>query len=106
MEQGRASADRRGIPAGVIAHAADGNVHLALMVDPEDAAEVEAARALYAELVDWALERGGTSTGEHGIGLGKLDYLEREHGDLLPYLRAVKDAFDPKGILNPGKVVR
>ena len=56
--------------------------------------------------MDWALARGGTSTGEHGIGLGKLDYLDREHGDLLPYLRAVKDAFDPKGILNPGKVVR
>ena len=97
MEHGRACADRRGIPAAVIAHAADGNFHLALMVDPEDAAEVDAAQALYAELVDWALERGGTSTGEHGIGLGKLDYLEREHGDLLPYLRAVKDAFDPRG---------
>jgi D-lactate dehydrogenase (cytochrome) len=106
VEHARACADRLNIPAGVIAHAADGNVHLALMVDPEDAAEVAAARALYAELVDWALERGGTSTGEHGIGLGKLDYLEREHGDLLPYLRAVKDAFDPRGILNPGKVVR
>ncbi len=106
VEHGRACADRRGIPAAVIAHAADGNFHLALMVDPEDAAEVGAAQALYAELVDWALERGGTSTGEHGIGLGKLDYLEREHGDLLPYLRAVKDAFDPNGILNPGKVVR
>jgi D-lactate dehydrogenase (cytochrome) len=106
VEHGRACADRRGIPAAVIAHAADGNFHLALMVDPEDAGEVAAAQALYAELVDWALERGGTSTGEHGIGLGKLDYLEREHSDLLPYLRAVKDAFDPNGILNPGKVVR
>ena len=106
VEHGLACADRRGIPAAVIAHAADGNYHLALMVDPEDAVEVAAAQALYAELVDWALERGGTSTGEHGIGLGKLDYLEREHGDLLPYLRAVKDAFDPNGILNPGKVVR
>jgi D-lactate dehydrogenase (cytochrome) len=106
VEHGRASADRRGIPAAVIAHAADGNYHLALMVDPDDAGEVAGAQALYAELVDWALERGGTSTGEHGIGLGKLDYLEREHGDLVPYLRAVKDAFDPNGILNPGKVVR
>jgi D-lactate dehydrogenase (cytochrome) len=94
------------MPAALVAHAADGNYHLALMLDPEDADEVAAAQALYAELVDWALERGGTSTGEHGIGLGKLDYLEREHGDLVPYLRAVKDAFDPNGILNPGKVVR
>ncbi|MEP7335918.1 MAG: FAD-linked oxidase C-terminal domain-containing protein, partial [Actinomycetota bacterium] len=106
VEHGRACVDRRGIPAAVIAHAADGNVHLALMVDPEDAGEVAAAQALYDELVDWALERGGTSTGEHGIGLGKLDYLEREHGDLLPYLWAIKHAFDPKGIMNPGKVVR
>ena len=106
VEHGRACADRRGIPAAVTAHAADGNYHLALMVDPEDADEIAAGQALYAELVDWALERGGTSTGEHGVGLGKLDYLEREHGDLLPYLRAVKDAFDPNGILNPGKVVR
>lgn len=106
VEHGRACADRRGIAAAVVAHAADGNYHLVLMVDPDDADEVAATQALYAELVDWALERGGTSTGEHGIGLGKLDYLEREHGDLLPYLRATKDAFDPNGILNPGKVVR
>ena len=66
VEHGRASADRRSIPAAVIAHAADGNFHLAVMVDPEDAAEVGAARALYAELVDWALARGGTSTGSTG----------------------------------------
>ncbi len=105
VEHGRACADRRGIPAAIIAHAADGNFHLALTVDPDDPAEVAGARALYAELVDWALERGGTSTGEHGIGIGKLGYLEREHGDLVPYLRALKQVFDPNGILNPGKVV-
>ena len=64
------------------------------------------ARDLYAELVEWALERGGTSTGEHGVGVGKIGYLEREHGDLVPYLRALKQVFDPNGILNPGKVVR
>jgi D-lactate dehydrogenase (cytochrome) len=106
VEHGRACADRRGISAAVVAHAADGNYHLVLMVDPDDQDEVASTQALYAELVDWALERGGTSTGEHGIGLGKLDYLDREHGDLVPYFRAIKDAFDPKGILNPGKVVR
>jgi D-lactate dehydrogenase (cytochrome) len=106
VEHGRACADRRGIPAAIVAHAADGNFHLALMVDPDDPAEVAAAQELSAELVEWALERGGTSTGEHGVGSGKLGFLEREHGDLLPYLRAVKAAFDPNGILNPGKILR
>jgi D-lactate dehydrogenase (cytochrome) len=106
VEHARACADRRGIAAAVVAHAADGNFHLVHVVDPEDPADVAAAQGLYAELVEWALERGGTSTGEHGIGLGKIGYLEREHGDLLPYLRALKNAFDPNGILNPGKVVR
>jgi D-lactate dehydrogenase (cytochrome) len=105
VEHARERADARGIAAGITAHAADGNYHLVHMVDPDDPADVAAAQSLYAELVDWALERGGTSTGEHGIGLGKLDYLAREHGDLLEHLRAIKRAFDPNGILNPGKVV-
>ena len=74
-------------------------------IDADDPADVADARVLNDELVDWALARGGTCTGEHGIGLGKLAYLEREHGDLLPYFRALKRAFDPNGILNPGKVV-
>ena len=58
-----------------------------------------------AALVDDALARGGTCTGEHGIGHGKLRYLAREHGDLLPLYRGIKDLLDPNGILNPGKVV-
>ena len=101
----RERANARGIAAGIIAHAADGNYHLVHMVDPDDPDDVANAQALYAELVEWALERGGTSTGEHGIGIGKLGYLEQEHGDLLMHLRAIKQAFDPNGILNPGKVV-
>ena len=106
VEHARTCADRHGIAAAVVAHAADGNFHLVHVVDPDDAADVAAAQELHAELVEWALERGGTSTGEHGVGIGKIGYLEREHGDLVPYLRALKQVFDPNGILNPGKVVR
>ena len=63
------------------------------------------AEELNAEMVEWALEHGGTCTGEHGIGMGKLDYLAREHGDLLPLMCGIKRLLDPAGILNPGKVV-
>jgi D-lactate dehydrogenase (cytochrome) len=76
------------------------------MLDPGDPAELDASERLNAELVDYALERGGTCTGEHGIGLGKIGYLEREHGDLLPVMRGIKALLDPNGILNPGKIFR
>jgi D-lactate dehydrogenase (cytochrome) len=105
VEFARERADARARDAAIIGHVGDGNFHVALMVDPADPADLEDALALNAELVDWALARGGTCTGEHGIGLGKLAYLQREHGDLIPYFQAVKDTFDPKGILNPGKVL-
>ena len=102
----RRVAEELGLEAGIVAHAGDGNYHVLFMLDPRDLAQVEAAERLNDEIVEYALARGGTCTGEHGIGMGKLEYLEREHGDLLPYMRALKQAFDPKGILNPGKVVR
>ncbi len=102
----RAEVDRRGLTGGILGHAGDGNVHLALLVDPDDPAEVAASDELVEVLVADALARGGTCTGEHGIGLGKLGALEREHGDLLPLMRGIKDLFDPHGIMNPGKVLR
>jgi D-lactate dehydrogenase (cytochrome) len=102
----RAEVDRRGLVAGIVGHAGDGNVHVALHVDPDDPAELAEADALVETLVADALARGGTCTGEHGIGLGKLGALEREHSVLLPLMRGVKDVFDPHGIMNPGKVVR
>ena len=101
----RDRADAMGLASAIVAHAGDGNYHVLFMLDPDDQRELDAAEALNAEIVDWALERGGTCTGEHGIGLGKIAYLEREHGDLVPYLRELKRLFDPNGILNPGKVV-
>jgi D-lactate dehydrogenase (cytochrome) len=105
VEFARGRVEARGRDAAIVGHVGDGNFHVALMIDADDPADVADAKALNDELVDWALARGGTCTGEHGIGLGKLAYLEREHGDLLPYFRALKRAFDPNGILNPGKVV-
>jgi D-lactate dehydrogenase (cytochrome) len=106
VEFARERADARGQEAAIIGHVGDGNFHVALMLDPEDPADLANATALTDELVEFALAHGGTCTGEHGIGLGKIDYLEREHGDLLPYYRGLKQLFDPNGILNPGKVLR
>jgi D-lactate dehydrogenase (cytochrome) len=101
----RRELERRGLVAGLVGHAGDGNVHLSLMVDPDDADEVRRADELIELLVEDALARGGTCTGEHGIGLGKIHGLEAEHGDLLPLMRGVKRVFDPNGIMNPGKVL-
>ena len=101
----RQEVERRGLVAGIVGHAGDGNVHLALHVDPDDPDEVRASDEVIELLVEDALARGGTCTGEHGIGLGKIHALEREHGDLLELMRGVKVLFDPNGIMNPGKVL-
>ena len=101
----RQELERRGLVAGLVGHAGDGNVHLSLMVDPDDPDEVGSSDELIELLVTDALARGGTCTGEHGIGLGKVHALEREHGDLVPLMRGIKELFDPHGIMNPGKVL-
>ncbi|HVW18112.1 MAG TPA: FAD-linked oxidase C-terminal domain-containing protein [Solirubrobacteraceae bacterium] len=100
----RALLDREGVDAIVAGHAGDGNYHAVYMVDLDSPDEVRRAERIDAALVEHALSVGGTCSGEHGIGLGKKRFLEAEHGDLLPHLRAIKAAFDPLGILNPGKV--
>jgi D-lactate dehydrogenase (cytochrome) len=105
IEAARRGAEERGLDAAVVGHVGDGNYHVLFMLDPDDPDELAAAAALNQELVDYALARGGTCTGEHGIGLGKIGYLEREHGDLVPLMRGIKRLLDPNGILNPGKIV-
>jgi D-lactate dehydrogenase (cytochrome) len=105
MEHARRALDASGLRGGIVGHVGDGNFHVAFLLDPDDAASVARAESFNAALVEDALARGGTCTGEHGIGLGKLAYLEREHGDLVPLYRAIKQLLDPNGILNPGKVV-
>jgi D-lactate dehydrogenase (cytochrome) len=101
----RDQVERRGLVAGIVGHAGDGNVHLSLHVDPEDADEVRTSDELIELLVTDALARGGTCTGEHGIGLGKVHALVQEHGDLVPLMQGIKQVFDPNGIMNPGKVL-
>ena len=102
----RALVERLGLRAGILGHVGDGNFHVSATVDDGDPAEVDAWHELSDLVVEDALRRGGTCTGEHGIGLGKREALELEHPDLLPFYRAIKKLFDPNGIMNPGKVIR
>jgi len=93
--------------APIMGHVGDGNFHLTLLVDLADADEVARAKALNERLIARALAMDGTSTGEHGVGQGKMPYLTAEHGEAaLDVMRAVKQALDPTGIMNPGKIVR
>jgi D-lactate dehydrogenase (cytochrome) len=91
----------------IVGHVGDGNFHCLILFPDNDQAALEKAWALDREIVAQGLALGGTCSGEHGIGLGKREFLEQEHGDgALSVMRALKATFDPKGILNPGKMFR
>ncbi len=92
--------------APLVSHAGDGNFHLIVLLNPDDPAELKRAEELNERLIARALKLGGTCTGEHGVGLGKIKHLEREHGSALAMMQAVKRALDPENLMNPGKVVR
>jgi len=94
------------IPGPILGHVGDGNFHAILLMDPSNPQEVEAAEALSARMAERALRLGGTVTGEHGVGMGKLGYMEAEHGGGWDVMGAIKAALDPEGIMNPGKIVR
>jgi D-lactate dehydrogenase (cytochrome) len=95
-----------GLVAPILGHVGDGNFHLTLLVDNNDPDEMERAKDLCERLVERALAMEGTCTGEHGVGQGKMKYLEAEYGPgALAAMRAVKRALDPQDIMNPGKIV-
>jgi glycolate oxidase len=99
------AARRHEIKIGTFGHAGDGNLHPTAVLDPADQKAIHRARAAFGEIFDRAIELDGTITGEHGIGMVKLRYLERQLGaDHMALLRRIKAAFDPNGILNPGKL--
>ncbi|MEM8592565.1 MAG: FAD-linked oxidase C-terminal domain-containing protein [Pseudomonadota bacterium] len=94
------------IPGPILGHVGDGNYHAILLIDPDAPEENEAALALQSRMVERALELSGTATGEHGVGMGKLGYMEKEHGAAWALMGDIKRALDPTGIMNPGKLVR
>ncbi|MFL7900871.1 FAD-linked oxidase C-terminal domain-containing protein [Azospirillum argentinense] len=92
--------------APLVGHVGDGNFHLVYVIDPDKPEELAEAKRLNDRMVDRALAMGGTCTGEHGIGYGKMEFLEKEAGDAFAVMGELKRAFDPENRMNPGKVVR
>ena len=93
------------LPVPLFGHVGDGNFHVLILIDPESDEELAEAQEINQQIVQLALQMDGTSTGEHGIGIGKQDALLEEHGEGVEVMRAIKQALDPQNIMNPGKVL-
>ena len=100
-----AEGNRLGLIVTILGHTGDGNFHCGIIVDLDDAAEMERAREFAHNLNKLALELDGTVTGEHGVGIGKMKYMAEEHGDALQIMVDIKKTLDPKNIMNPGKML-
>jgi len=94
------------LDAPILGHVGDGNFHAILLIDRDNPTERAEAERLSARMAERALALGGTVTGEHGIGAGKIGYMEAEHGAAWDVMGQIKQALDPLGILNPGKMLR
>jgi D-lactate dehydrogenase (cytochrome) len=104
IEATRTDLDAGTVPATILGHVGDGNFHVVFSLDPNSGEELREVEAINARLVERALAMDGTCTGEHGIGLGKQDWLVAELGDAVDLMRTLKRAYDPKDLLNPGKI--
>ncbi|WP_151636739.1 FAD-binding oxidoreductase [Noviherbaspirillum aerium] len=103
----KADCEKNGIIHAIIGHVGDGNFHVLMMVDPNDPADIAKAEGVNARMVARAISMDGTCTGEHGVGLHKMDFLIQEHGEeAIETMRLLKHAFDPKNIMNPGKIIQ
>lgn len=104
IHDARKAIENFGLDGGIVGHVGDGNYHAIVMIDTNNSEEMENAHQLNAHLVHYAISRGGTCTGEHGVGSGKAIYQRQEHGESLDVMKLIKSTLDPKGILNPGKI--
>jgi len=90
----------------IVGHVGDGNFHCSLLCDLNDSGEMARGEDFMHRLVERAQSMGGTCTGEHGIGFGKIAFLEREHGEAVGLMRLIKQTLDPENRMNPGKIFR
>ncbi|MEP6916243.1 MAG: FAD-linked oxidase C-terminal domain-containing protein [Acidobacteriota bacterium] len=103
--EAKRDAEHAPFPAALVGHVGDGNFHMVYVIDPESPSEMAEVTRLNERLIARALAAGGTCSGEHGVGLGKMKYLDAEHGAALDVMRAIKQALDPDNIMNPGKML-
>ncbi|MCL1702886.1 FAD-linked oxidase C-terminal domain-containing protein [Lysinibacillus sp. Bpr_S20] len=102
----REALDLLALTGGIVGHVGDGNFHVLLMIDMNDSNEIKKADEFNELIVMYALERGGTCTGEHGVGIGKQKYQEKEHGEALLVMEKIKQVLDPDSLLNPNKILK
>jgi len=94
-----------GLTAPMVGHVGDGNFHVQLMIDPKNQNEIDVANGFLERLAHRAISMDGTCTGEHGVGQGKKQYLIEELGPAVNFMKLIKEELDPKGIMNPGKIL-
>jgi D-lactate dehydrogenase (cytochrome) len=105
MDDTIADVESNGWQAPIVGHVGDGNYHVLFLFDRDNKDDLDLAKSLTSRMNMRALELGGTVTGEHGIGIGKMKYLKAEHGEAVNLMADMKTALDPTGIMNPGKIV-
>ncbi|MBP3041074.1 FAD-binding protein [Bacillaceae bacterium Marseille-Q3522] len=105
IQHARKTVEDLQLTGGIVGHVGDGNFHVLLMINLDDPDEIKRANQLNETIVMYALERGGTCTGEHGVGIGKQKYQQIEHGAALHVMRKIKQALDPLNLLNPNKIL-
>ena len=104
VEWGQKIVEKKGLKGYAFGHAGSGNLHMEILGFPEEKAQWKKVREAEEEIVHFALDCGGTATGEHGIGLGKKEFMKKEHGGSLTLMKEIKKLLDPNGIMNPGKI--
>jgi D-lactate dehydrogenase (cytochrome) len=105
IRESKLDLDASGLVGCIVGHVGDGNFHIGYVVDPTDKDEIARAIAHNDRMVLRAIGMDGTCTGEHGVGYGKIRFMEAEHGDAIAVMRSIKHALDPLGIMNPGKIL-